>query len=247
MITTKRYSGRSARFANTLLGRLYHTLYIHPSQFYGDLQHEGILNWHARIKAFVHSFPREALVLDIGSGARRITDRVLALDISYAPTLDLIGDAHHLPLRDASLDGVVLQMVLEHVAHPEQVLQEVYRVLKPGGRMYCEVPFLFPVHDRIDYRRWTPEGLAHLCKPFATVETGVCMGPFSALSAFIRRLLTLYAPSLYIEAAVDLLLGWLLWPLKYLDRWLPAAPDAYMVAGGIYVVGTKDAPDASVA
>ena len=47
-----------------------------------------------------------------------------------------------------------------------------------------------------------------------------------------------------MEAAVDLLLGWLLWPLKYLDRWLPSAPDAYMVAGGIYVIGTKDARDA---
>ncbi len=240
MITSERHSGRSARFANSLLGRIYRKLYIHPSRFYGDLQHEGIVNWHQRVKSFVNSFSNNELLLDLGSGSRRIAKNVLALDIKLSPTLNIVGDGHHIPLKSESIDGVILQMILEHAANPGQVLAEVYRVLKPRGRIYCEVPFLFPVHDRIDYRRWTYEGITYICRKFEPIETGVCIGPFSALSALIRRTFTLYARSLYVEAALDLILGWLLWPLKYLDQWLPAMPDRQVVAGGIYFIGVKE-------
>jgi SAM-dependent methyltransferase len=240
MITSERYSGRSARFANGLLGRIYRKLYVHPSRFYGDLQHEGITNWHQRIKSFVKSFPHDALLVDLGSGSRQIAKNVLALDIKFSPTLSAVGDGHHLPFKSESIDGVILQMILEHVINPREVLAEVRRILKRGGRIYCEVPFLFPIHDRTDYSRWTVEGLTYICSIFEPIETGVCIGPFSALSALIRRAFTLYAPSLCMEAAIDLILGWLLWPLKYLDQWLPTMPDSQVVAGGIYFIGAKE-------
>jgi ubiquinone/menaquinone biosynthesis C-methylase UbiE len=45
----------------------------------------------------------------------------------------LQGDAHHLPLPDAAFDAVYGRFVLEHVANPRQVIQELYRVVRPGG------------------------------------------------------------------------------------------------------------------
>lgn len=45
----------------------------------------------------------------------------------------LQGDAHHLPLPDAACDAVYGRFVLEHVANPRQVIQELYRVVRPGG------------------------------------------------------------------------------------------------------------------
>jgi SAM-dependent methyltransferase len=175
----------------------------------------------------------------LSAGSRRISPNVVALDITAGRSLDIVGDAHRLPLRTEVVDGAVLQMVLEHVAHPEEVVREVHRITKQGGRIYCEVPFMFPVHDRLDYRRWTLQGLRQLCGLFQEVESGVCIGPFAALSALVRRHLTLFAPSLAAEAIFDLLLGWLLWPLKHLDRCLPRVRDAHMVAGGGYFIGRK--------
>ena len=45
-----------------------------------------------------------------------------------------------LPLRSASVDAVVAASVLEYVAHPQAVLEECARVLRPGGVALCTVP-----------------------------------------------------------------------------------------------------------
>lgn len=44
-----------------------------------------------------------------------------------------LGDLTHLPLADAGLDVVLMNMVLHHVAQPAAVLAEALRVLRPGG------------------------------------------------------------------------------------------------------------------
>lgn len=46
------------------------------------------------------------------------------------------GGAESLPMADGSFDAVVSTLVLCSVADPAQVLREVHRVLRPGGR-YC--------------------------------------------------------------------------------------------------------------
>lgn len=46
-----------------------------------------------------------------------------------------IGDLAHLPLRDGEADFAGLNMVLHHVPQPVEVLQEIRRVLVPGGRL----------------------------------------------------------------------------------------------------------------
>lgn len=46
------------------------------------------------------------------------------------------GGAESLPIADSSFDAVVSTLVLCSVADPAQVLREVHRVLRPGGR-YC--------------------------------------------------------------------------------------------------------------
>ncbi|MDL2317352.1 metalloregulator ArsR/SmtB family transcription factor [Desulfovibrio sp. OttesenSCG-928-A18] len=46
-----------------------------------------------------------------------------------------IGDLSHLPLRDGEADFASLNMVLHHVPSPGEVLEEIRRVLSPGGLM----------------------------------------------------------------------------------------------------------------
>jgi SAM-dependent methyltransferase len=49
-------------------------------------------------------------------------------------------DIQHAALRDRSIDIVLTPHVLEHVPDTEQALKEIYRILKPGGQMFLQIP-----------------------------------------------------------------------------------------------------------
>jgi SAM-dependent methyltransferase len=78
----------------------------------------------------------------------------------YGTRPDVFGDAQSLPLADASIDHALLLDVLEHIPDPLCSLRELHRVLRPGGSLTIQVPFLYPVHDApLDFHRWTRHGL----------------------------------------------------------------------------------------
>jgi SAM-dependent methyltransferase len=43
------------------------------------------------------------------------------------------GDAENLPFDDAEFDGVVTRLAIHHFANPQRALQQMFRVLRPGG------------------------------------------------------------------------------------------------------------------
>ncbi len=111
-------------------------------------------------------------VLDIGCADRAAAARLpvgceyLGLDYPdtavgmYHSRPDVFGDARRLPFADASLGGVILTDVLEHVPGPEAALAEISRVLREGGTLVLWIPFLYPIHDApYDFQRYTEHGL----------------------------------------------------------------------------------------
>lgn len=50
------------------------------------------------------------------------------------------GDIHEIPSSDKLFDAVIAWDVLEHTLAPYIILSEVYRVLKPGGKLLCFIP-----------------------------------------------------------------------------------------------------------
>lgn len=52
----------------------------------------------------------------------------------------LVEDASKMSFEDNSFDTIVMNDAMEHVAQPDKVLEEVYRVLKPGGKLYVNFP-----------------------------------------------------------------------------------------------------------
>ena len=68
-------------------------------------------------------------------------------DVYIGPRTQVVCDGHQLPFAEGSFDAVVAQAVLEHVLDPQRVVAEIHRVLKPGGLVYAETPFMAQVHE----------------------------------------------------------------------------------------------------
>ena len=70
----------------------------------------------------------------------------------------MIADAHYIPFRDGSFQGVLIQAVLEHVIEPEKVVGEIHRVLAKDGVVYSEI-FMQQVHEgAFDITRFSISG-----------------------------------------------------------------------------------------
>ncbi|MBD3665443.1 class I SAM-dependent methyltransferase [Sulfitobacter aestuariivivens] len=136
------------------------------------------------------------LILIIGGGtisdsAQVLYDsecaRIISFDVYASDHTDFIADAHAIPLRDESVDAVWVEAVLEHVLSPHVVVDEIWRVLKPGGLVYAGTPFLQPVHERAyDFTRFTENGHRWLFRRFSLIDSGVVAGPGTALFQLLR-------------------------------------------------------------
>ena len=135
------------------------------------LHPQWLLNHGADYRRFVAEHAT-GIVLDIGCADRRaevnISPENNYIGLDYPVTVtdlyntrpDVFADAASLPFTTCSIDTVLMFDVIEHVALPGNALQEIYRVLKPGGRLLLSMPFLYPAHDEPhDYQRLTSHGL----------------------------------------------------------------------------------------
>jgi len=98
---------------------------------------------------------------------------------------DIVGDIHKLPLADNSQEAIICMAVLEHVENPILAMEELYRVMKPGAKLFVYVPFLFYYHAHEgyyrDYWRFTKDTLEMLAKPFSHKEFCAVKGPIETL------------------------------------------------------------------
>jgi SAM-dependent methyltransferase len=109
--------------------------------------------------------------LNAGCGSRDISDilrrfgatEVVNYDIESEIPGALIGSLEKTPFDNNSFDSIISNAVLEHVPNVHRVMDELYRVLKPGGHLIAAIPFLQPMHlSPTDYRRYTSDGLKEL-------------------------------------------------------------------------------------
>jgi len=203
-----------------------------------------------RIDAFLRRELRgvDGTILDLGAGLRPFADlipgRAIALDHRPRPEIDLIGDAHHLPFADVSVDAVVCTEVFEHLVDPPAAAREIIRVLKPGGRLVLTTRFCFPLHDRpADFWRFTSYTLARLFAPLDPVV----LPQHTAYQTLLVLLVRLVMEPTRLNRVVSppvLALCALLWGLEPLaGHLLPSdsLTSGYLVAGRKPVSGPRGA------
>lgn len=77
----------------------------------------------------------------------------------------------HKKIEANKYDWVILDQVLEHIENPFQAMIQLWRVLKPGGKLILLVPSFYVYHyGPWDYWRFTCDSLKVLVAPFESVE-----------------------------------------------------------------------------
>jgi SAM-dependent methyltransferase len=162
-------------------------------------------------------FPLGRWNLYIG-GAGRAVPGYVNLDLFEFPGVDVAADAELLPFPDSTFERVECDAVLEHVRDPRRVMEEIRRVLAPGGYVHLVTPFCHPFHEYPkDYRRFTLDGLRELAQGLQPVAEGWRTGPTATVLLFAIEYAKLLLPWSIWRAAVHGVLGWSLFPLRYLD------------------------------
>jgi SAM-dependent methyltransferase len=130
-----------------------------------------------------------------GNGINRLikqnfNNQIVSIDIVKSENVDYCCDVHELIFESNTFDLVVCQAVLEHVLDPHVAISEIYRVTKPGGICYIEVPFLQSVHEgAYDFSRFTLNGLRWLTRDFKVIEDGIIAGTLASFLWSTRDLL----------------------------------------------------------
>jgi len=79
-------------------------------------------------------------------------------------------DMHEMPYNDNTFDYVIADQVIEHVRKPWIGVEEIRRVLKPGGLTILTSGLMTPVHgEPHDYWRFTFYGMEVLCENFSEI------------------------------------------------------------------------------
>jgi hypothetical protein len=123
-------------------------------------------------------------------------------------------------------------------------MSEIARVLAPGGYARIVTPFCHPFHEYPqDFRRFTITGLKEISQGLEVIDAGWRTGPTATLLLFIIEYAKLLVPWRPWRTAVHGILGWLLFPFRYIDILLLRRPvDAGRLGNHCYIWLTQPSP-----
>lgn len=180
----------------------------------------------------------------IGEGMKNFLNNqnisILESDVAFGPRTSLIADSHCLPFKNNIFDGVVCQAVLEHVFSPNLCAKEIERVLKVGGIVYAETPFMQQVHGgNYDFTRFTLRGHRNLFLGFEELNAGITGGPAMAFAWSWVYLLQSFSVGSRTRLILKIIGVLTSFPLKYLDYIILRNKASYDAASGFYFLGKK--------
>lgn len=189
-------------------------------------------------------------VLDVGCGdkpymhlfnkAKEYDGLEIESSVHPSTKADFFYDGTHFPFPNNVYDTIITNQVLEHVFTPDEFLEEIYRVLKPGGSLILTVPFIWDEHEQpYDYARYSSFGLKSLLEKngfdiIVQEKTSPNIATiFQILNTYIQKIISvfpkpvcivLYCFTTFPLSLTGLLLGFILPNNKdlYLDNFVVA-------------------------
>lgn len=139
-------------------------------------------------------------------------EHVLFVDLDPGRRPHVVADlTGSWPFREKSMDVVVSTWVIEHLAAPDRLFAEAFRVLRRGGVLVCAIPFIYRKHlSPRDYWRLTDEAITQLARSsgFGGMEISPIGGaPFLACVNLLWPLLGRPLLGLFAYLAAELLDG----------------------------------------
>ncbi|MGD1874125.1 MAG: methyltransferase domain-containing protein [Mastigocoleus sp.] len=151
----------------------------HPHNTFLSFNYHNISHINKYIKREIKNIAgsKKYILADIGSGKSpyyqilsEISSKYVAVDMkdnlpeNETRSIEQVyGVAEEIPLENSTIDIVLCNQVLEHVNDPIKSVDEIYRILKPGGKFIGSLPHVSPVHlEPYDFRRYTDLGLKKL-------------------------------------------------------------------------------------
>lgn len=160
---------------------------------------------------------------------------VVGTDVYLSRFTQLAADGHRLPFKDGSFDGVWVQAVLEHVLEPWVVASEIGRVLKDGGLVYADTPFMQQVHEgAYDFTRFSVSGHRWLFRGFDEIGSGAVGGAGTALLWSLRYFVRSLVGSDKAATVATVPFFW----LRFFDRLTRGRPNED-AASGVFFLGMK--------
>ena len=209
---------------------------------YGD--HNSSINVKRALKKCLSKLGTEEFGLNVGAGLTNVDERIRNLDIFPGQHIFYVAKAESIPEKDNFFALVITQEVLEHVQDPFKAISEIYRVMKPGGILYCQLPFIIGYHPGpTDYWRFTKEGISELITRtgFSIIEINISVGTASGFYRifveFLAILISIPLPFLYIPFKAFFSL--LFYPIKLLDFLFKFSKQKDRIPGGYYIIAQK--------
>lgn len=159
----------------------------------------GREHFYAEWLSLVRQAVRVPPVLDLGTPAPFYKEMAAVRDFCPAPyfcvdvgaseALDAVCRGERLPFRDRSLGGVLCSHVLEHVAEPQRVIDEIQRTLRSGGMAYFTFLDYWPYHARPgfyqDFHRFKRDAIGLMLRRWKSYQVLRGGGLLYALSAHL--------------------------------------------------------------
>jgi SAM-dependent methyltransferase len=185
---------------------------------------------------------KDIIAINLGSGNSDLSEFVSNADIIDYDNVNLVCDIDNLPLKDNSCDVIMNIAVLEHVKNPEKIVDEIFRVLKKGGKVFSFFPFIQGFHaSPYDFSRRTIEGTKYLYKDFNDIDVRIAGGPTSGLLWIFQEYLAIIFSfgSKRFHDIILIILMIFTFPIKYLDLIFRYLPTSKNIASGFYYTGEK--------